>query len=88
MKRSLGWCLLVAAGLLLGVVSSYYQTTHADPPADEAGANVAKSDTLNAAMLEELKGIHEQLKEINNHLKTGVVKTFSMMNPAPDEKKE
>jgi hypothetical protein len=88
MKRSLGWVLLVAAGLLLGIVSSSYQTTHADPPADEAaGATVAKSDNLNAAMLEELKGIHDQLKEINSQLKTGVIKTFAVMN-LPDEKKD
>ena len=42
MKRCLGWSLLLMAGILLGVASSSYQTTHADPPAEEAAATTRR----------------------------------------------
>jgi hypothetical protein len=85
MKRCLGWSLLLAAGLLLGAATSSLQTTHADPPGDGSAPSSSSKDDVNLAMLAELKEIKTQLKEINSHLRTGVTKTFQMMNP-PDEK--
>jgi hypothetical protein len=76
MRRYLGWAVLVAAGLLLGVVSSSYQGSSAALP-----ATVASDDSVNAEMLAELKEIKTQLKEINSHLKTGTTRVFVNMNP-------
>ena len=81
MKRYFGWAFLVAAGLLLGVASSSYQTTHADPPAEEA----ADAETPKTDALTELKEIKTQLKEINAHLHSGVVKVVVVMNPDKDK---
>jgi len=82
MKRCLGWSLLLMAGILLGVASSSYQTTHADDPPAEGAADESKtkSDDPNAAALAELKEIKAQLKEINSYLRTGVVKTTAVMD--------
>jgi hypothetical protein len=81
MKRCLGWSLLLLAGLLLGVTSSSYQTTHADPPAEEtADAEAPKTDALT-----EMKEIKTQLKEINAYLHSGVVKVVVVMNPDKDK---
>jgi hypothetical protein len=77
MRRYLGWAVLVAAGLLLGVVSGSYQRSNASPPA----ARTAVDDSVNAETLAELKEIKAQLKEINTHLRTGVTKVFVNMNP-------
>jgi hypothetical protein len=76
MKRYLGWALLVAAGLLLGVASSSHQRSNADSPA--AADDLANA---NADAVAELKEIKIQLKEINAQLKTGVTKVTVVMNP-------
>jgi hypothetical protein len=77
MRRYLGWAVLVAAGLLLGVGSSSYQRSNASPPT----ARTAVDDSVNAEALAELKEIKAQLKEINTHLRTGTTKVFVNMNP-------
>ena len=79
MKRGLAWMLLVGAGILLGVASSSYQQTHADPPA-------AAADNPNSDAVAELKEIKTQLKEMNSYLRTGVVKVLVVMNPDSDNK--
>ncbi len=77
MRRYLSWAFLVVAGLVLGVVSSSYQRSNADPPT----AAVAGNDGANAEVVAELKKINTQLKEINTQLRTGTTKVFVMMNP-------
>jgi hypothetical protein len=77
MKRYLGWGLLVAAGLLLGVASNTYQRTNADSPP----ARVASVDSATADALAELKEIRAQLTEINAQLSTKVTKVTVVMNP-------
>jgi hypothetical protein len=77
MKRYLGWALLLAAGLLLGVVSSSYERSNADSPP----AAAADSANVSGDAVAELREIKVQLKEINAHLRTGVTKTFVVMNP-------
>jgi len=76
MRRYLSWAFLVAAGLLLGVVSSSYQRSNAAPP-----TSVANADSVNADVVAELKEIKTELKEINTHLRTGVTRVFVNMNP-------
>ncbi len=76
MRRYLGWTLLVAAGLLLGVLSSSLQRSNADPPAAAANDESANTDAV-----AELKEIKAQLKELNVHLQKGVTRVFVMMNP-------
>jgi len=70
------------AGILLGVASSSYQTTHADDPPAEgtADASKTKSDDPNAQILAELKEIKDQLKDVNSYLRTGVLKTTAVMD--------
>jgi hypothetical protein len=82
MKRCLGWSLLLMAGILLGVASSSYQTTHADdPPAEQAADDTpTNSKDVNAAILAELKKIRGELKEVNSYLRTGVVKTTAVFD--------
>jgi enamine deaminase RidA (YjgF/YER057c/UK114 family) len=75
MKRYLGWTLLVAAGLLLGVASSSYQRSNADSPPPTADSGDVNADTVAV-----LKEIRAQLKEINAHLNTGVTKVTVVMN--------
>ena len=75
MKRYLGWALLVAAGLLLGVASSSYQCSNAASPATAADAGDVNADTVAV-----LKEIRAELKEINAHLNTGVTKVTVVMN--------
>ncbi len=72
MNRCLGWAALVMLGILLGVASSSHQTSKADDPA---------VDAANVEVVAELKEIKTQLKEINEHLRTGVTKTIAVMNP-------
>jgi hypothetical protein len=77
MRRYFGWAFLVAAGLLLGVVSNSYERTSASPPARFAVAD----DAANAEIVAELKEIKTQLKEITTHLQTGTTRVFVNMNP-------
>ena len=77
MRRYLSWTFLVAAGLLLGVLSSSYQRSNADPPA----AAAANADSANCDAVAELKEINAQLKELNAQLKKGTTRVFVMMNP-------
>jgi hypothetical protein len=77
MRRYLSWSILVAAGLLLGVVSSSYQHSNASPPT----ARATVDDAINAETLAELKEIKAQLKEMNVHLQKGVTRVFVTMNP-------
>ncbi len=75
MNRCLGWAALVMLGILLGVASSSHQTSKADDPAVDA------AKAANVEVVAELKEIKTQLKEINEHLRTGVTKTIAVMNP-------
>jgi hypothetical protein len=81
MKRCFGWSLCLTVGILLGMASSPYQVTHADPTADDQSADSDAPKAGPAATLAELKEIKTQLKEINAHLHTGVVKVNVLMNP-------
>ena len=76
MKRYLGWTLLVAAGLLLGVASSSYQRSNADSPPPTADSGDVNADTVAV-----LKEIRAQLKEINTQLRNNVPKVTVVMNP-------
>ncbi|MFZ1935948.1 MAG: hypothetical protein WCB27_10745 [Thermoguttaceae bacterium] len=78
MRRYLSWAFLVAAGLLLGVVSSSYQRSNADPPATTA---TTVDDSANADTVGQLKEINAQLKALNAHLQKGVTRVYVMMNP-------
>jgi hypothetical protein len=77
MRRYFGWAFLVAAGLVLGVVSNSYERTSASPPT----ASAAADDAVNAEIVAELKEIKAQLKEISTHLRTGTTRVFVNMNP-------
>ncbi len=78
MNRRFGWAMLVAFGVLVGLASSSYQRSHAEPPAAEtAGAE----NSHDADVLSELKEIKTQLKEINTQLHTGAIKVIVLMNP-------
>ena len=77
MNRSFQWTMLVAAGMILGFLSSSYQRTNADPPATA----VVVSDNPGADALVQLKEINAQLKEINTMLRTGSAKVTSVIYP-------
>jgi hypothetical protein len=78
MNRHLRGAMWIALGILLGVASSSFQQSRADPPADDSNGRG------NAAVVAELKEIKSQLKDINVFLHTGVVRNFAVMNPPPD----
>jgi hypothetical protein len=75
MNRCFGWIALVFASILLAVATGTHQTTVADPNTP------ASASANNGNILAELKEIRKQLKEINDHLHTGVTKVMIPMNP-------
>jgi hypothetical protein len=77
MNRHLRYAMLVALGILLGVASSSFQQSKADPPA-------ANGETTNAAILAELKEIKKQLKDANSFMRSGTFRTFGTLTPPPD----
>jgi hypothetical protein len=76
MNRCFGYAVFVALGIILGVAMTSQQQIKAQPPADD----VAQANT---DAITELKEIKKLLKDVNEHLRTGVVKTVSVtvMNP-------
>jgi hypothetical protein len=78
MNRRFGWALLVAAGILLGFVSSSYQRTNAGT----LSAPAADADTADADAVVQLKEIKAQLKEINTMLRTGAARVTVVINPS------
>jgi len=83
MNRRFGWAAVVAAGMLLGFVSSSHQKTSADPPAAasaEAETQEAQ-EAQEAEAIEQLKEINAQLKEISTMLRTGSARVTVVINP-------
>jgi hypothetical protein len=78
MNRCFGWAALVVAGVLLAVASGSYHKTVANSDSPSASEGAAGDNGDAVAQLREIK---KQLKEINEHLHSGVTKVMIPMNP-------
>ena len=78
MNRRFGWAILVAIGILLGYASNPYQRTSAGPVAEPT----ADSDPQQAEILDQLKDIKTELKELNAMLRTGEARVTVVINPS------
>ena len=79
MSRRLGWTLLVGANVVFWFVLSFYQTDAAPPPAQMPFASVEQR----GEMVNQLKEINAELKELNTLLRSGELKVIVR----PEEKK-
>jgi hypothetical protein len=73
MSRRFGWSLLVVAGMVLGCALGSYERTHV--------ATAADSDDQVALLVDQLKEIKTQVKDINSLLHNGRVKVVVLINP-------
>ena len=76
MRRHFGWAMLAAAGIVLGCALSSYERTHAAPPEESVAAEERDPKVVDC-----LKDIRTQLKEINTLLHTGSIKVVVIINP-------
>jgi hypothetical protein len=76
MNRRLGWAMLVAAGMVLGLALSGYQRTDAAPP---TARNAAEEQAAEIAV--QLADIKTQVKEINSFLRSGTLRVVVVINP-------
>ena len=75
MNRHFGWAVLVAAGVLLGGVLGTHQKTNAEDPAP------AETQGQDNQIVDQLKEIKAQLKELNGMLRSGSAKVTVVINP-------
>jgi len=76
MNRHFGWAMLVAAGVLLGCVLGTHQKTNAEGPAP------AETQEQDNQIVDQLKEIKAQLKELNGMLRSGTAKVTVGINPS------
>ena len=77
MKRRFGWAMLVAAGIVFACAINRYESMCAAAAA-ESDAVAEAPDTK---VVDQLKDIRTQLKEINTLLHSGTVKVVVVLNP-------
>ena len=75
MDRHFGWAMLVAAGILLGWAFSTHQNSDAQAP---AAADTQEQDNQ---IVDQLKDINAQLKELNGMLHSGAARVTLVINP-------
>jgi hypothetical protein len=78
MKRHLGWAILAAIGILLGLALNPNQRTNAGPVA----VPIADFDARQAEIIDQLKEINAQLKELNAVFRTGDARVTVVINPS------
>jgi hypothetical protein len=77
--------MLIALGILLGVASSSFQQSKADPPAgDDNGRGTAAVVAELKEIKSQLTDMKSQVKDINAFLHNGVIRNFAVMNPPAD----
>jgi hypothetical protein len=76
MSRRFCWAMLAAAGIVLGCALNSYERISAAPPE----APDAPTQDQVADLIDHLKDIRTQVKEINALLHTGNVKVVLMIN--------
>jgi hypothetical protein len=79
MKRHFLWPALLAGGVLLGCVL-------ATSPDKSVGAPPADANEHEASMVDDVKEIKAQLKEINTLLHSGTIKVVVILNPDADKR--
>lgn len=75
MNRHLFWIVLVAAGLCLGFLLGGQERTIAQAPDNEA------SEELDDEILEQLKQVNAQLKQLNTLFRSGNARVVVVINP-------
>ena len=78
MNRHFGWAMLVVAGVLFGCLLSTQQKTSAEAPADAA---VEQRDD---EIVEQLKQINLQVKELNTMFRSGTARVVEVINPGSE----
>ncbi len=79
MTRRYAWAAAVAAAVLLGFVFGSLRQSKADPPAPATASEAQAAQA--AALLDQVKEMQSQVKEINTFLRTGSIKVVVLLNP-------
>jgi hypothetical protein len=77
MSRHFGCAMLIAVGMVLGWALGSYQGT----PAIAAAQDVQAEEDVNREIVEELKEIRTQVKQINTLLQSGRLRVIDVINP-------
>lgn len=76
-KLRMGWSLLVAAPIVSLCVLGFYQTTTAQQPQREDNIPFANAVEQRFEMINQLKEINLQLKELNTLLRSGKLRVVT-----------
>lgn len=82
MNRRIGWLMLVVAGMVLGYGLHSFETIASPASAAQASSD----DEFNAELLDQLKDIKMQVKEISTFLQSGKMRVIVPIYPDSDEK--
>ena len=77
MTRRYAWAVAVAAAVLLGFIFGSLRQSKADPPATASDSQTAQT----AVLVEQVKEMQSQVREINTFLRTGSIKVVVLLNP-------
>jgi hypothetical protein len=72
MNRRFGWAMLVAAGMVVGYALSSY---------DRTDVALAAAEEQDIDVVNQLKDIKTQVKEINTFLRSGTLRVVVVINP-------
>ena len=75
MNRNFVWAMLVVAGVLFGTLLGTHQKTGAEIPED------ATAERRDDEILEQLKEVNAQLKQLNTMFRTGTARVVEVLNP-------
>ncbi len=75
MNRRFAWILLVVAGISFGCLLGGYRDSAAQPPVRAA------ADQREDEIVEQLKQVNAQLKELNTMFRTGKARVIEVINP-------
>jgi hypothetical protein len=75
MSRRFGWAMLVAAGMVFGGAWGSYEKSHAAPAQDAA------ADDQDVGLVDEVREVKNEVKEINKLLQSGTLRVVVVINP-------
>ncbi len=77
MSRRFGWAMLVAAGMVFGGALGSYERIHAAPARDRDAA----VDDQDTDLVDQMREVKNELKDINKLLHSGTLRVMVVINP-------